>query len=181
MSAAEFIETPRLILRKPAPQDAGAIFARYASDPEVTKYLGWPRHRSIDDTKAFLAFSDQEWERWPAGPYVIESRDGRQLLGSTGLAFESSVVAATGYVLARDAWGLGYATEALRAMVTLAHDLSLERLYALVHPANAASVRVLDKCGFTNEGLTSEPHKYPNLDSGEPGECLCFAQRFRDR
>jgi RimJ/RimL family protein N-acetyltransferase len=51
--------------------DAELIFRRYASDPEVTKFLGWPRHTSIEQTQAFLEFSDAEWEKWPAGPYLI--------------------------------------------------------------------------------------------------------------
>jgi RimJ/RimL family protein N-acetyltransferase len=54
------------------------------------------------------------------------------LLGGTGLAFETATVAATGYVLARDALGNGYATEALAAIVVVARDLGVERLYALV-------------------------------------------------
>jgi RimJ/RimL family protein N-acetyltransferase len=57
------IETPRLILRKPTREDAEAIFARYASDPEVTRLLGWPRHSSVNVTRTFLAFSDAEWSR----------------------------------------------------------------------------------------------------------------------
>src|SRR6266545_7718451 len=120
MKGPERIETARLLLRKPIFEDAEAVFSGYASIPEVTKYVGWPRHRSLEDTKSFLRYSAAEWERWPAGPYLIESRADQQLLGSTGLGFESPNVAATGYVLARDAWGHGYATEALSAIVTLA-------------------------------------------------------------
>jgi len=71
-------------LRKPIAADADAIFHRYSSDPIVTKYLGWPRHTSVDDTRAFLAFSDAEWKKWQAGPYLIESLEDRRLLGGTG-------------------------------------------------------------------------------------------------
>jgi hypothetical protein len=38
------------------------MFSRYASDHEVTRFLGWPRHRSLDETRAFLQFSDAEWQ-----------------------------------------------------------------------------------------------------------------------
>ncbi len=176
-SGPELIETARLVLRKPASTDGKAIFWRYASDPEVTKYLGWPRHRSLEDTEAFLAFSDAAWERWPAGPYLIESRAGHQLLGSTGFAFETPSVAATGYVLAKDAWNKGYATEALRAIVELAGRLGILRLYALCHPENWASVHVLEKCGFVSEGLV-ELHAFPNLGSGQPGDCLRYSRSW---
>lgn len=92
------------------------------------------RHTSVDETVAFLEFSDLEWQRWPAGPYLIESRESGSLLGGTGLSFETAQRASTGYVLARDAWGRGYATEALRAVIAVAADTSLRRLYALCHP-----------------------------------------------
>ena len=115
MKAAERFETQRLLLRRPRAQDAENIFRRYASDREVTRYLGWPRHDDVSRTIAFIAFSDSEWERWPAGPYLIECRETGALLGGTGLAFDTAGRAATGYVLASDAWGKGYATEALSA------------------------------------------------------------------
>ncbi len=117
--APSSITTLRLRLRRPVAGDAEAIFARYASDAEVTRFMGWPTHRSLIDTRDFLAFAEMEWARHPAGAYLIETLDTRLLLGSTGLSIESATEAETGYVLARDAWGRGYATEALAAMVEL--------------------------------------------------------------
>src|SRR5512143_934980 len=128
------LETARLILGPPAAADADAIYERYAADPEVTKYMGWPRHRSVADARGFVAFSAAEWERWPAGPYLIRARSDGQLLGSTGLGFERPGEAVTGYVLAKDAWGKGYATEALQAMVEVSRRIHVARLSALCHP-----------------------------------------------
>ena len=99
------IETSRLILRPPRDEDIEALFARLAADAEVTRFVSWPRHRSTEDTRAFLTFSRSEWQTWPVGPLLIESAASRVLLGSTGLSFETAYRAATGYVLARDGWG----------------------------------------------------------------------------
>jgi ribosomal-protein-alanine N-acetyltransferase len=173
----ERIQTARLVLRKPQAADAEAVFARYSSDPEVTRFLSWATHRSLDQTRAFLAFSDAEWDTWPVGPYLIESREGGQLLGGTGLAFETQSCAATGYVLAKDAWGAGYATEAVGGVVAVAGQVGLRRLYALCHPDHAASWRVLEKSGFTREGLLRGHSGFPNLP-GEPGDVLCYARVF---
>jgi RimJ/RimL family protein N-acetyltransferase len=63
MKAPETVKTKRLLLRKPIIDDADEIFERYAGDPEVTRYLGWPMHKSVDDTRAFLEWSDAEWNR----------------------------------------------------------------------------------------------------------------------
>jgi ribosomal-protein-alanine N-acetyltransferase len=144
----------------------------------VTRFLGWPTHRTISDSEEFLTFSMAEWERWPAGPLLIESRADGTLLGSTGLGFETPRQAATGYVLAYDAWGLGYATEALAAMRERAAELGLERLYALCHPGHRASARVLEKCGFLCEGTLPQYTVFPNLAPGVPTDVLCYAQRW---
>lgn len=175
--APEEIETARLRLVRPRPADAREVFERYAGDADVTRYLGWPRHRSVADTEAFLAFSDEQWARWPAGPYLIRSRDDNRLLGSTGLGFESPDRASTGYVLAKDAWGRGYATEALRAMVSLAAELGVATLYAICHPDHRASRHVLEKCGFTRSACDAPHAEFPNHASGGRQAILCYARK----
>jgi RimJ/RimL family protein N-acetyltransferase len=174
-SAPEVVETPRLRLRRPRGSDAETIFARYSSDAEVTRFVGWPMHRSLDETRAFLDDSDAEWIRWPAGPYLIVARETGRLLGATGLAFETSHRAMTGYVLAKDAWGRGYATEALSAMVGVAKNTGLRRLYALCHHEHRASARVLEKCDFAREGVLRAYGEFPNLIPVEPQDVACYA------
>jgi len=147
---------------------------------EVTRFVGWPRHSSIGDTDAFLEFSAGEWSRWPVGPLLIESRSDGTLLGSTGLAFETPTRASTGYVLARDAWGFGYASEALRSVVALARGLAVTRLYALCHPSHAASIRVLERCGFGCEGLLATQRVFPNLgDKPQDVASYVYAEKSR--
>jgi ribosomal-protein-alanine N-acetyltransferase len=170
----ERLDTARLILRRPVPGDADAIFARYASDVEVTRYLAWPRHTSMDDTRAFLAFSDAEWQRWNCGPLLAFSRTDGTLLGGSGLGFENSHRAVTGYVFARDAWGRGYATETLRAMIDLATTMRVSRLYAMCHVDHRPSWRVMDKCGFQREGVLRRHSVFPNL-SPEPADVFMYS------
>jgi len=175
------IETSRLVLSRPAAGDADEVFRRYAGDSDVTRYLNWPRHRSAGDTRAFLNWSDGEWERWPAGPFLIRSRGTGQLLGGTGLSFHTFQEAMTGYVLAKDAWGQGYATEALAAMVDLAWQLDVDWLFALCHPDHGASIRVLEKCGFDRDPGGTRPVEFPNLEPGKLIDALCFARSRPDR
>jgi RimJ/RimL family protein N-acetyltransferase len=165
-------------LRRPELSDAPAIFRRYSSDPEVARYLAWPCHQTTEQTEAFLTWSEAEWTQWPAGPYLVESLAGHELLGSTGLAFESPNIAATGYVLARDAWGRGFATEALAAMVNLATDLGLKRLYAHCHPDNAASLCVLEKCGFTRDSFPADSI-FPNLAGSPRLNCRSYSHNWK--
>ena len=74
MTAHEIIETERLRIRKPEARDVAEIFARYASDPDVCRFLAWPMHVSLEDTNVFLEFSNDEWSKWPAGPYLMRAK-----------------------------------------------------------------------------------------------------------
>lgn len=172
------LETERLVLRRPGAVDAPAVFARYAGDPAVTRYLGWRTHTSVTDTQIFLACCDTEWRQTGVGPYLIESRETGDLLGSASLRMVSSQQAAAGYVLARDAWGRGYATEALHAVRGLALRLGVLRVTATCHPDHRASVRVMQKCGFTREGVLRGHAQFPNLAPGVAGDVLCYAFVF---
>jgi len=178
MKAPERIETERLILRRPRLADADAVYARYASDPEVSRYMAWRLHDSPKTTRLFLEFSDAEWARWPAGPYLVESRADGRLLGGSGFAFETPYRAAVGYVFAKDAWGQGYATETVRATVDVARQLGVARLYALCHVDHAQSARVLDKTGFVREGVLQRYLEFPNSGNGGPADVFCYARVF---
>src|SRR6266550_345031 len=79
------METERLVLRRPLAEDAPAVFARYASDPAVTRFLGWRTHASVLDTKVLLACCDAEWAHNGVGCYLIQSREDGELLGSVSL------------------------------------------------------------------------------------------------
>ena len=183
MKAPEEITTSRLLLRKPVAADAEAIFRRYASDPRVTRYLSWPTHRSLADTRAFLTWSDDEWERSPAGPYLVFARDtpGATLLGGTGLAFKSPTRAVTGYVFAQDVWGRGIATEALAAIVDVARTLGVQRLEAICHVDHAPSAHVLEKCGFRREDSRRTHFTFPNLAPQKPSAVYSYALALQGR
>jgi ribosomal-protein-alanine N-acetyltransferase len=174
MKAPLLVATPRLVLSAPAATDAELIFRRYAGDDDVTQYVGWPTHRTVADTQGFLAFSAAQWEQDGAGPYLIRARADGQLLGGTGIGLEPDGQAITGYVLATDAWGKGYATEALTAMVDVATGIGVKELYALCHPQHRASWRVLEKCGFARDGSWDRPLEFPNLAAGKAQDVLCY-------
>lgn len=178
MKAPERIETARLVLQRPTAEDISEIFSRYSSDADVTKYVVWPRHKTIADTQAFLKFSDAEWARWPAGPYLIRSLEGL-LLGSTGLGFEWAEHASTGYVLAKDAWKKGIATDALKTIVNISGPLGVKRLYAVVHVDHQASARVLEKAGFTQDKRIEKHVTFPNLDAEGPSDVFHYAMNIQ--
>ena len=183
MRALERVETARLIMSPPQLSEAPEIFDRYSSDPDVTLFLGWPTHQHVTDTEAFIGFSASQWQREGMGAYLIRSRADNTLLGSTGIGLagqpSKSHRAMTGYVLAKDAWGHGYATEALNAMVDVARGIGIVSLSALCHPEHRASVHVLEKCDFARDLRWTKQAVFPNLLAGVHQDVWCFT-RSRD-
>jgi ribosomal-protein-alanine N-acetyltransferase len=173
MIAPTDLQSERLLFSPPREDDVREILDRYAADPDVTRYVGFPRHETLDDTRAFLRFSDEQWNSAGVGPYLIRARTTGKLLGSTGVHLLSPTQAMTGYILAKDSWGLGYATETLKRMVVLARELELEQLIALCHPDHVASWKVLEKCGFTRLP-TGEMYAFPNLPGSAPIEAFKY-------
>ena len=75
------IETPRLRLRLPEIADAQAIFDQYAQDAEVTRYLTWQPHRSVEETIQFLKRVLSAWHAGEIFSWVVTRKPDYQLLG----------------------------------------------------------------------------------------------------
>jgi ribosomal-protein-alanine N-acetyltransferase len=174
MMTPPLLDTPRLRLRIPSLEDADGI-AAYAGDPEVSRYVSWPRHRSIQDAYAFLRHAVTAVEKGDELNWVITRRPSEQIVGTVGLRLQGHRVE-LGYVLARPYWGQGLATEAARAVVdwALARP-EIHRVWAVCDVDNHASVRVLEKIGMEREGRLRRWAVFPNLGR-ECRDCWCYAR-----
>ena len=103
------IETHRLILRRYRIEDAEDMFSNWASDPEVTKFLTWPTHSSVDVTRFVL----NDWiSRYGDGGFfnwAIEWRETGRVVGSIAVVRLEEAIseAEIGYCLSRSFWGRG--------------------------------------------------------------------------
>jgi RimJ/RimL family protein N-acetyltransferase len=159
-SLPDTLTAGRLTFRRPRRRDAAAVFAAYASDPEVTRHLTWRTHRSLADTHAFLDASDRGWSTGSDRPYLAWM--GTELVGSTGLTRVGPGRVRTGYLVRRDRWGEGLAGEMLRTMTDLAFARGVATaVEALVDPEHVRSRRVLEREGFHAVGEATGVH--PNL------------------
>lgn len=152
------LETARLRLRAVVPADVPDLLAVFG-DPVVCRYWSRPPLADVAEADALqqeiaALFAERTLFQW-----AIAERASDRLVGTCTLA-DLSVEhrrAALGYAVGRAAWGRGYATEALRALLDLAFGaLALHRLEADVDPRNAASIRVLERLGFRHEGHQRE-------------------------
>lgn len=171
------LQGARLLLRPPALADADAVYA-YASDPAVTRFLAWPRHRALSDSRLFVERAIQDWQNGNNPVWLIEDQDG--VVGSIGARL-SVVNAGIGYALGRECWGRGYATEALRLVNdALARHSSVLALWALCVTENAASVRVLEKGGFRYARTLDSYFSCPNLNGAQKNVFLYTCTLDRD-
>jgi RimJ/RimL family protein N-acetyltransferase len=135
------LRTERLVLREFRLDDEVAVH-RYGSDEEVTRYLTWGPNSREPRTSFTLAVATLEGE-------LI----GVANLATTGTQSPGEL----GYVLARDQWGHGYATEVARRLIVFGfEELGLRRITATCHPDNFASARVLEKAGMLFETTTQD-------------------------
>ena len=149
------LETVDLILRKPAMKDAGDIF-RYASDPEVARYVLWEPHRSPAETRSFVRFLRSRIRAGYPSSWVVVLKKTGAVIGTIGFIWysETNRSAELGYSFSREHWNHGYATQALGAVIDAAFSsLPLNRLEAQHDVRNPASGRVMEKCGLRQEGI----------------------------
>ena len=141
------LETERLRLRPLREDDLDAYAALYA-DPDVVRYLEG-RVLSRDEAWRNLALVVGHWELRGFGLWAVEERESGEMVGRIGHwqpegwpGFE------IGWLLARSRWGLGYATEGARAALADAFvRLGRDSVISVIHPDNAASIRVAGRIG----------------------------------
>lgn len=167
------IDTPRLVLQRLKHEDAEEVFYTYASKPEATRYVAWPTHRSVNDTRTFLIYAYDAWEKGTEFSYAIRLADSGRLIGSIGIINDDGKVQ-FGYILSPTHWSRGYATEACVAVLTRLKTIpSIFRIWTLVDAENTASIRVLQKSGLMEEARLTKWFRFINQDN-DPKDCVIF-------
>jgi [ribosomal protein S5]-alanine N-acetyltransferase len=151
------IETPRLILEKYQSSDVPDIFA-YASDPEVTKYVTWDAHKTIEDSKIFFEkiqkiTSSQQGRLFFI--FGIRLKETGRIIGSIDFKNPNPFCGQIDYALSYKYWSKGLMTEAARGIKdwALSEFPEMVRLQAFCVPANLGSTRVMQKIGLEFEGI----------------------------
>ncbi len=146
------IETSRLILRPFESGDVGAAFTWFGN-PIVMRFTPTGPDTSIEQTKARLAKYQEHQSAHGFSKWIILDRRLGRAIGDSGLlVLQEYGWIDLGFRLAQPHWGKGLATEVASVWVRAAFDdFHIDRLTAIVHPENFASIRVLEKLGFLSE------------------------------
>lgn len=153
-----YLNTERLLLRPIRAEDAQAVFS-YRSLPEVALYQGWVP-ASAEEVAVYAnkmadlpADSKEQWWQW-----VIINQSGQTLLGDLAFCVDAEgQQAELGVAVAPHYQGQGYATEALRALIShLFQHYGLHRIHVSIDPRNQPSVLLFERLGFRHEGLLKQ-------------------------
>lgn len=168
--------TEHLLARRPRVEDAPAVLAAYAGDPEVTRFLAWKAYERVELLAEFLHTRAGDWEQGGNHfAWLLCLRGTDDPIGSIGCLRDGGKVMC-GYVFGKKFWGRGLATEALRVVVgwTLAQP-EIFRVWAFCDVENPASARVMEKAGLVREGVLRRWHVCPTLGP-ELRDCFVHAK-----
>lgn len=164
------IKGERIILRTPITSDAPEIY-KQVRKADVRRMTLIPKPESVADSLRFIRFTQSSLRKKTDMILAIEEKANRRILGMIGIHNISlkSKNSELGYWLGKQHWGKGYASEAVKMMLSHAFlKLRMQRVYAYVISSNETSIRVLDKRGFSYEGCYRDhlfhSGKYCNLN-----------------
>jgi [ribosomal protein S5]-alanine N-acetyltransferase len=144
-------------LRPVGPADAPILFESWGRQPENFTHLTARVFAELSDARAYIAGLFQTPE---SRAFHIVKRDG-EVVGIVKAAVVGHR-AQVGYVVSKPFWGRGFATDAVRQLVTsLEASPSISRIWATCALDNAASARVLEKAGFQREAILKKWVIYP--------------------
>ena len=149
------LETDRLILRRYTTADAEPMYANWASDPEVSKYLTWPPHSSVEVTKSLVTDWITRYENPDYYNWVIELKEIGEVVGNISVVQvkERAEAVEIGYCMGQAWWGRGIMPEALtEVMRYLFDEVGINRVGACHDSNNPKSGRVMQKAGMKYEG-----------------------------
>jgi RimJ/RimL family protein N-acetyltransferase len=142
-----------LILRGFTPDDFEP-FAAIVSDPEVVRFLDDGAPISREECWRGIAVFLGHWHLRGYGWWAVEERDTGRFLGRIGLYNpEGWPGIEVGWLLGREVWGRGLATEGAKAALAFAFDVvGADHVISLIDPRNTRSIRVAEKIGARYEG-----------------------------
>ena len=143
------LESKRLLLRRFQKEDAENIFTTWASDPEVTKYLTWPAHETVETTKRILSIWLNDYEKEGCYRYAICQKESGRLMGMIDVVSYMDGNPVIGYVLGRAYWNQGYMTEAFSVVIEELFEAGFSCIKIEADERNLGSNAVILKNGFT--------------------------------
>ena len=154
------LETDRLILRQFVIDDAADMYNNWANDPDVTKYLTWQHHKTVEDSSAILTdwigqYDKDDFYQWA----IVLKGSGDKPIGGISVVHKDDAVEMVhiGYCIGKKWWNQGITSDALSVLVKFFfEEVGINRIESRHDTENPNSGKVMVKCGLKYEGTHRE-------------------------
>ena len=150
------LETDRLVLRRYVNEDAAAMYNNWAADEEVTRFLMWPAHSTLEVSQGVIEdwvkqYTNESYYHWA----IVLKENGDEPIGDIAVVDMKEEISMVniGYCIGRTWWHKGITSEALKAVIDFLFDVvDANRIESRHDPRNPNSGKVMKKCGMKYEG-----------------------------
>lgn len=170
--------TDRFLLRETSVTDVRDVFDVF-SDPQVTRYYNISTFTDLEQARQVVDSRRRRFENGQSIRWAIARKEDNRVIGSCGYTnwVREWRKAELGYELGSAWWNQGIMTECLGEAIRYGfRRMNLNRIEAMVMPGNDASIRVLQKLSFTEEGLLREF----GIWDGKAQDLRLFSLLFRE-
>ncbi len=168
------LSTNRLTLRRFRLEDAEAMWRNWALDPDVTRFLTWQPHTSVDETRSIIkgwikGYQQPDNYQWA----ITLKKQPDEPIGSISVVEKDDRIRMVhiGYCIGKNWWHQGITSEALEEIIRcFFEEVGINRIESRHDPANPYSGKVMIKCGLKLEGVK----KQGDWNNQGICDCLCY-------
>ncbi|WP_338447984.1 GNAT family protein [Niallia oryzisoli] len=155
------LQLERIKLVQSEREHAPALF-KFWSDPMVTRYMNIETFTTVEEAITMIDLLNKFAAKKQANRYTIITMKNDEIIGSCGFNYfdYDNAKAEVGYDLGKEYWGRGFASEVVMTLLRYGfQELHLNRIEAKVAPKNERSIKLLERLGFSYEGLLRQSEK----------------------
>lgn len=173
------LETERLVLRRFNEKDSYNMYTNYASNPNVTKYLSWNIHKSVEESKALINAWEKEYNNNDFYQWAIVLKNSDEVIGGISIVniWKEIEKVEVGYCIGENYWYQGITKEALDKVIEfMFNQVKVKNIIARFDVNNESSGKVMKKCGMKYEGIIKNACKN---NRGEFVDCAYYSLEKR--
>jgi len=157
------IETKRLLLRAITFEDKEQLFELH-TDPDVQQWTGEPVVESMQEIEQAIAIRHNDYTQYGFGRLATIHKQTNEFIGWAGLTYLPEFDKVDlGYRFKKKYWGMGFATEASKAIIDHGFNvLNLDLIIAIALPENKASIKVMQKVGMIYDKQAPYDDEFPD-------------------
>lgn len=144
-------------------RDIGFKYKKWMNDPEVHKYSEqkYKKH-TLKDIKDFVIQKNKSKNEFLYGIFLKKTKSHIGNIKIGPINFIHKFASITFFIGEKELWNKGYSSKSVKEIIKIARKKKIKKLNTVTYAMNAASQKVLEKCGFIKEGVSKSALIYKN-------------------